>query len=101
MRDYIVAPEAQRDMLEIWGFIAVDDIATAEKVEAEFYQAFRSLARMPGLGHRREDLAPEDLLFWKLYSYLIIYKHIGNHIRVVAVLHGRRDVREILSERMQ
>ena len=99
MRDFIVSPEVFRDLLEIWGYMALNSVEAADRVESEFYKTFQNLARMPGLGHRRSELTSEDVLFWTLYSYLIVYKRIGNHIRIVAVLHGRRDVKKILKER--
>jgi plasmid stabilization system protein ParE len=101
MREFIVSSEAFRDLLEIWGYIALDSVEAADRVESEFHQTFQMLARMPGLGHRRSELTSEDLLFWTLYSYLIVYKRIGNHIRIVAVLHGRRDVKKVLKQRNQ
>ena len=51
---------------------------------------------MPGIGHRREDLTPEDFRFWSVYDYLIVYDPSTNPLAVVRVLHGRRDVRSEL-----
>jgi antitoxin ParD1/3/4/toxin ParE1/3/4 len=56
----------------------------------------RKLARIPGMGHSREDLADESLRFWPVYSYLIIYRPESRPLEVVRVLHGSRDVRRIL-----
>ena len=61
MREFIVSPQAFRDLLDIWGYIALDSPEAADRVESEFHQNFQSLARMPGLGHRRPELTREDL----------------------------------------
>jgi plasmid stabilization system protein ParE len=49
------------------------------------------------LGHRREDLtARADVLFWPVYSYLIIYRPGRRPIEILRVLHGKRDVAKTL-----
>jgi plasmid stabilization system protein ParE len=61
-------------------------------------QAFQRLADMPGLGHRRNDLTKRDLRFWSVYSYLVIYRE-SDPLLIVAVLHGKRNVKRLLKER--
>jgi hypothetical protein len=39
----------------------------------EFIEAFRFLARNPGTGDTREDLADPGILFWTMREYLILY----------------------------
>ena len=53
---------------------------------------------MPGIGHRRQDLTPRPLLFFPLYSYLIVYRR-DDRDRIVAVIHGRRNVKGVLKDR--
>lgn len=53
------------------------------------------LAEAPGLGHFREDLAPEPVRFWPVYSYLIVYLPDSDPLQVLRVLHGARDVAAI------
>ncbi len=60
---------------------------------------FGALARMPGLGHRRKDLTRRPVLFFPLYSYLIVYQPEVDPIRIMAVVHGRRNVKRVLKER--
>jgi toxin ParE1/3/4 len=60
---------------------------------------FHALARMPGQGHRRNDLTRESVLFFPLYSYLIVYQADADPIHVVAVIHGGRNVKRILKKR--
>ncbi len=48
------------------------------------------------MGHLREDLAEEPLRFWPVYSYLIIYRPDSRPLEIVRVLHGARDVRNLL-----
>jgi len=59
--------------------------------------AFGQLASRPGIGHVRQDLTERPLKFWSVYSYLVVYDPGGEPLTIVAVLHGARNVAEILS----
>ena len=98
MNGFIVSSRAKRHLLEIWSFIALDDEKAADRVENEFYAAFASLARMPGLGSLRPALTPKPLLFFVLRSYLIVYRRVKVGIQIVAVVHGRRDLKVVLKQ---
>jgi toxin ParE1/3/4 len=93
-----VSPEALEDLLSIWEFVAEDNRDAANRILRDFNDAFRLLANMPGLGHRRTDLTKRDLRFWTVYSYLIIYKQ-SDPVVIVAVLHGKRNVKKLLKAR--
>ncbi len=48
------------------------------------------------MGHTRVDLTVRPLKFWSVYSYLVVYDPTSTPLAVVAVLHGARDVENIL-----
>ncbi len=60
--------------------------------------AFETLADVPGKGHKRPDLTPRDVLFFSVYQYMIVYRR-AELLEVVAVLHGKRDVKRLLESR--
>ncbi len=99
MKKFRLSAEAAGDLTEIFDYIAQDSVAAAQRVRGGIHDQLRKLAQTPGTGHRRPDLTSESLLFWPPYSYLIIYQPASNPLHVVAVLHGRRDVRRILVQR--
>jgi plasmid stabilization system protein ParE len=68
------------------------------KVVLALEDAFVLLASRPGIGHAREDLADRPLKFWSVYSYLVVYDPAGEPLTIVAVLHGARDIAQILKE---
>jgi antitoxin ParD1/3/4 len=68
-----VSAEAQNDMFEIWQRVAEDSLDLANRIEGEFYSLFASLSRMPGQGHTRKDLTARPVLFFPLYSFLVVY----------------------------
>ena len=97
MKRFRLAPEAREDIQEIWRFIAADSVRTAARVREEIRDACRRLARRPHIGHRRDDLTTRtDVLFWPIYSYLIIYRPDTRPVEILRVLHGRRDVKSLL-----
>ena len=53
MNRFEISEEALSDMREIWNYISENSFDAADRIFDEFYAAFASLARMPGLGHRR------------------------------------------------
>ena len=98
---YEISFEAQEDLFEIWYHIAEDDIDLADRIDREFHELFLSLARNPGQGHTRKDLTNKAVLFFPLYSFLVVYQHQLMPIRIMAVLRGKRDVRRILKGRSE
>lgn len=99
MTAYRISAEAQDDLFEIWRRIAQDSVALANRIEGEFYSLFESLAQMPRQGHSRKDLTSRPVLFFPLYSFLVVYQPEASPIRILAVLRGRRNVKRILKER--
>jgi antitoxin ParD1/3/4/toxin ParE1/3/4 len=98
MNDYLIAPAARADLEEMWSYIAVDlqNPDAADRIRDELFDALGKLARTPGIGHFRSDLADEPLRFWGVRSYLIIYRSEKRPVEIVRVLYGARDVQAIL-----
>ncbi|HKV24681.1 MAG TPA: type II toxin-antitoxin system RelE/ParE family toxin [Candidatus Acidoferrum sp.] len=91
--------EAFQDLTDIYEYFAQDNLDAAERVAQELLQAMLEIARMPGKGHRRDDLTKLPVRFWTVRSYQIIYKPEGSPLQIVAVLHGKRNIRRLLRER--
>jgi antitoxin ParD1/3/4 len=96
---YDVSAEAQNDLFEIWERIADDSVTLANRIEDEFHELFVSLGRMPGQGHTRKDLTHRPVLFFPLYSFLVVYQPDVRPVRIMAVLRGKRNLKRILKER--
>lgn len=99
MSGYSLSPQAVEDLFEIWQYIAQDSENAANRVQSEFFETFVALARTPGQGHRRKNLTTKPVLFFAIYSYLIVYQADVNPIRILAVVHGRRNVKRVLKRR--
>jgi plasmid stabilization system protein ParE len=100
MSGFVLAPVALSDLDEIWDCYAVElqNPDVADRIRDEIFDGFRKLAKTPGMGHFRSDLAKEPLRFWHVRSYLIIYRSEKRPIEIVRVLHGARDVQAILGD---
>ena len=97
-RAYRLTKRAEADVEAIADFIAGDSVDAAVKVLLALEDAFVLLASRPGIGHAREDLTGRPLKFWSVYSYLVVYDPVGDPLTIVAVLHGARDVTQILKD---
>ena len=95
----MLSPDVLQDLQDIWDFIAADNVAAADKLEDGFFEAFEQLAKLPRMGHTRSDLTERDVRFWPVGSYLIVYRSIPSSLQIVAVLHGARDVAEVIRRR--
>ena len=96
MSRYILAPVARQDLREIQSYIARESLQGARRVMAEIRTACARLAENPYLGHRREDLTEQPVLFWPVRSYFIIYRPETTPLEIVRVLHGARDIPRLL-----
>jgi antitoxin ParD1/3/4 len=96
---YDVSAEAQDDLFEIWRRIAKDSVELANRIDGEFHELFAPLARMPRQGHTRKDLTNRPVLFFSLYSFIVVYQPELTPLRIMAVLRGKRNVKRILRSR--
>jgi plasmid stabilization system protein ParE len=96
MPEFFYSPAARQDLLEIWEFIAQDDLDAADRVEREIERAILRLADNPGLGHVRRDLTSKPVRFWVVYSYLVVYDPATQPLEVVRILSGYRDLASLL-----
>jgi antitoxin ParD1/3/4 len=98
---YVLAPEAALDLVQIWRYIKKNvSLEMAERVESVIREKIVYLAGRPGGGHWRKDLTDQPVKFFSVYSYLIVYRPETTPLQVVAIIHGRRDVEQLLKDRL-
>lgn len=96
MKRFKLSLEAGRDIREIWEYIVPDSVRAARKVRLMLLDACQLQAEHRKIGHRREDLTDEQVLFWPVGSYLIVYVPDTRPLELVRVISGARDVRPLL-----
>lgn len=98
---YLLAPQATAELADIWRYVKErSSLTVADRVEMVIRDRIAFLAENPGAGHRRRDLTDEDVKFFSVYSYLIVYRPSTNPLQVVSIVHGRRDIEQILRGRL-
>jgi plasmid stabilization system protein ParE len=75
-------------------------VETADRIVTELFKGFYELADIPNSGHRRADLTSRKVLFYRVFSYLVIYQPGSNPLQILGVLHGKRNVARILRQRL-
>jgi len=74
MKPFILTPRAEQDVNDIWNYIADDNVEAADRVLEALERAMFKLAKTPGIGHWRDELADKRHKFYLVYSYLIVYR---------------------------
>ena len=100
MSEYQFTPQAVTDLLDIWSFIARDNLDAADRVEAAVFRACDLLAHSPLAGSMRTDLTALPLRFWivRPYSnYLIVYDPGSRPLQIIRILHAPRDLPSVLT----
>jgi antitoxin ParD1/3/4 len=102
MSGYALTPLAKADIFDIWSYIAGDSQDAADRVEQAIYDACAFLTDGPLRGHSRPDLTTRPVRFWTLTrypNYTIVYRPETAPLQIIAVLHGKRNIRRILKDR--
>jgi|ERR1700719_3317720 len=98
---FVLAPQAAEDLVGIWRYIKnQSSVAMADHVESVIRDKFAFLSDTPEAGHPRRNLTNEKVKFFPVYSYLIVYRPATKPLQIVAILHGRRDVEQVLQDRL-
>jgi plasmid stabilization system protein ParE len=53
MSEFVLHPDAIKDLEEIWEYIAADNVDAADRFREEIYGAIKSLVPFPYVGHSR------------------------------------------------
>jgi plasmid stabilization system protein ParE len=64
-----ITPDARKDILAIWAFIAADSIHHADLVEEAILATCDLAAAVPRAGHRRPEFTRRDILFLPVTAY--------------------------------
>jgi len=89
-------PRVDEDLLDIWLFIARDNVAAADRVLDHIEAKFRLLADHPEIGRARPDIAPAFRML-PVLNYLVLYKVANDRIEIVRVVHGARSLEILFS----
>lgn len=100
----VIDPEAKQDLKEIFVYVALNDnLDSADNLLNKLEERLYKLERFPERGRIPEELRSTGLkryLEIHFKPYRIVYEINKGIIYIHAVLDGRRNIQEILSERL-
>jgi toxin ParE1/3/4 len=91
----VFAPAAHEDLLQAWQHLADQSPNTADRWVDAVDPASTRLAGFPALGRARDELVVGVRSF-PVGKYLIFYTISPDGVDVLRVLHGARDLDELL-----
>ena len=86
---------AKADLKRIWIHVSSDSESAADPLVRSIDAACDRLAAFPELGPSRDDIRL-GLRHLSVDQYLVFYRINGADVRIVRVLHGRRDLGGLL-----
>ena len=99
-----ILKDAEQDILELYEYVALNDaLSKAKKLIEKLEEKCKSLSEYANRGH-----IPPELDRVSIYNYLeihykpyrIIYQIIDKNVFIHCILDGRRDLTELLHERL-
>ena len=96
----VLSTAAERDILEIVEWIAVENPAAARGFRASLDNIATTLGDHPRIGALKPELASPPIRFIPLrgYPYIVVYTPDRDPPLILRVLHGARDLPEILRD---
>lgn len=99
MSSFRFLSDARCHLAEILDYIEEGSgLPRSERVESEVLRIVELLAEHPRAGHRRRDITKRDVLFWSVYSYLVVYRPETKPLELLRVLHGSRNPLDLCGE---
>lgn len=91
MTTIIKSPQYERDLADIWEYVALANPDAADRVVIAIEDTIELLAHFPRIGTPVPHLAPGlRRTLWR--DYLIYYRERGEVVEIARVLHGRRNI---------
>lgn len=97
MTQYIISPDAARDLDEISTYYAVHNIEVGEKLLDEFEARCKYLVSFPNIGKSYRSIR-SDLRGISCSGYIIFYRVSENIIEILRVVSGSRDLESLFAD---
>jgi toxin ParE1/3/4 len=89
-------PQSRIDAADIWTYIAQDNEHAADRLIDRIDEVLSRLADNPRTGSLQEQFRP-GLRAFPVGNYVIFYQEITDGIEVFRILHGARNLDDLLS----
>jgi len=98
MSGYVLGRDAERDLDNLWDFVAGESVEAAYRLLKQ-YEAFEASPAIREWATRGRTSPHCPSFFWPVANYLVIYRVKRRLIQIVAVIHGKRDLPAFLRQR--
>ena len=91
---------AKQDFIEISAYIAQDNPKAAESVQDAILETCQLLSESPEIGRHPDYIINPEIHFFRVKqyeSYLIFYRKVTKGIEIVSIIHGARDLPDLLN----
>lgn len=97
------AEVAVRDLEELVAFVAIESADDAERLLERIEKQAATLESVPARGRVAPELARFGMRSWRelvVRPYRVVYRIEGDTVTVLAVFDGRRDLEDVLLDRL-
>ena len=96
----VLSPAAERDILEIIEWIASENPVAARGLRVAVDKLAATIGEHPRIGALKPHLASPPIRFFPIrgFPYVVVYTPDRDPPLIVRVLHGARDLPEVLRE---
>lgn len=91
MNRYRLSQQAEKDLEDIWIYLAQQDEIGADRQVARLLDRFPMLAQFPNMGLQRNELLT-GLRSFPIKPYIIFYIILPERVEIVRILHQSRDI---------
>ena len=94
MQKIIYTLLAEKDLEDIWQYIAEDSVKRASNFLRLIERKIRYLSKNPLAGRARTELVT-NLRSFPVGNYMLFYQPSAAGVKIVRVLHGARDIKNL------
>ncbi len=94
MLKLVKAPKAEADLVDIWLYIAEDQPVNADLFLDRLNESVIALAKTPGMGVDRPDIA-EEIKSFPVGNFVLFYRVKPSELELVRVISASRDIDNI------
>ena len=97
MAEVVRTPLAEANLIDILTDLEQKNPAAADRYAVKFTDKARSLSQFPEIGRLRPEIA-SGVRSTLVKPYVIFYRHHGDTVQILRILHGRRDLQRIMDD---
>src|SRR3954470_18967966 len=95
MSSYVLTEQAEKDLNEIWDYVAAESLDSAEIVARDIREGLELVGGLPGAGHRRKDVRDKRYRFWRANRFIIAYFYETSPVQIIRIVGAARNFREV------